>query len=66
MSARRRIDVSLTAEDQQILQRIGARQERQYRRADREDAELARMRLSRAGCGIANVVARGIRAAVQS
>lgn len=46
--------VPLTAEDKAIFHRASARQEREYRKADGIDAEIALLRLTRGGI-VANV-----------
>jgi hypothetical protein len=51
--------IPLTTADQNIYQRAGDRQEREYREADRMDAEIVTLRLQRGGI-VANVKA-GVR-----
>lgn len=51
--------VPLSADDQYIFQRASVRQEYDYRRADSDDAEVVRLRLTRGGI-VANVKA-GVR-----
>lgn len=56
-------DVPLTVEDRSIFHRASERQEREYRIADRTDAEVVRNRLL-AGGGVVLAVAKGIGPAV--
>lgn len=48
-------DVPLTAEDKAILIRISERQEREYRIADRTDAEVLLLRLARGGVLVSRI-----------
>lgn len=50
-------DVPLTAEDKAIFNRVSGRQEREYRIADRTDAEVLVLRLQRGGV-LASLVGR--------
>jgi hypothetical protein len=52
-------DIPLTPEDLAIFHRASERQEREYRIADRTDAEVLRLRLQFGG--VACIVAKGIR-----